>query len=92
MAITIELFYSPTCLYCPKARKVLLEVLDNVNHEVHVDEVNVFSSKGLERANKYGIMAVPAIVVRKRHKLVGVPKKEELLRIIHEEPDEMERD
>jgi len=53
--------------------------------EVHLDEINVFSLDGLKRAKKYGIMAVPTIVIGTKDKITGVPKKEDLLRIIERE-------
>ena len=63
MAIRVELFSSPTCPYCPEARRVLLEVLEGVNHEFHVEEVNVFSPEGLERAKRHDILSVPAMII-----------------------------
>ena len=85
MTIKIELFYSPICPHCPEAKRALREVLEETDQEFHVDEVNVFSPEGLERAKKYGIISVPAIVIVDRHKIMGVPGKETLLRKIKHE-------
>ena len=48
MTVRIELFYSPTCPYCPEAKRILREVLESIDREFHVDEVNVFSPEGLK--------------------------------------------
>lgn len=85
MTVKMELFYSPICPHCPKAKETLLEVLKKVNHEIRLDEVNVMSSEGLERAKKYNVIAVPTIVVNRRHKIVGTPRKEKLLMLINQE-------
>lgn len=85
MTVTIELFYSPICPHCPKAKEVLLEVVEKVDERIRLDEVNVLSKEGLERAKKYGVMAVPAIIVNMKHKMVGVPEKERLLKILNNE-------
>jgi len=68
MPLRIELFYSPACPYCPEAKRILREILERIDQEFHVDEVNVFSPEGLERAKRYGIISVPTIIVVNRHK------------------------
>jgi len=83
--MTIELFFSPICPHCPRAREILLEVLEEVNHKIRLEEVNVFSTEGVEKAEKYGVMAVPTIIVNRKRKIVGVPSKEGLLRVIRQE-------
>ena len=85
MTVKIELFYSPICPHCPEAKRILLEVLDEFDQEFSIDEVNVFSLKELERAKKYDILSVPAIVIENKHKIIGVPRKENLLRKIRQE-------
>jgi len=90
----IELFYSPICPFCPKAKEALLEVLEKVNQKIRLDEVNVLSLEGLKRAEKYEVMAVPTIIVNMRHKIVGVPTESRLLKIINHEivKEQMEGD
>jgi len=86
MTVKIELFYSPTCPYCPEAKRILLEALEEeIDQEFHIEEVNVFSSEGLERAKKYDIISVPAIIIGNKHKIIDVPGKENLLRKIKQE-------
>ncbi|RJS90697.1 hypothetical protein CW705_05660 [Candidatus Bathyarchaeota archaeon] len=55
----IELFYSPICPYCPKAKRILLEALDEMEGEVHLDEINVFSLDGLKRAKNTALWLFP---------------------------------
>ena len=85
MTIRLELFYSPICPFCPEARRILLEVLEEFDQEFHIDEVNIFSSEGLERAKKHDLASVPAIVIENKHKIIGIPEKESLLRRIKQE-------
>jgi len=83
--IRIEVFYSPTCSLCPKAKEILWEVLEKVNQKVYIDEVNVLSLDGLKKAEQYGVKTVPTMVINMKHKIVGVPSKENLLKIINDE-------
>ncbi len=81
----IELFYSPACPHCPKAKEILLEVLEKIDQKIHLDEVNILSPEGLKRAEKYGVMAVPTTIINMRHKIVGIPAKDRLLKLINHE-------
>jgi len=85
MAIKIELFYSPICPHCPEAKRVLLEVLEKFDQEFSINEVNVFSPEGFEKARRYDLLSVPAIVIENGDKIIGVPRKENLLRKIKRE-------
>jgi small redox-active disulfide protein 1 len=85
MEVVMELLYSPVCPHCPKAKEVLLEVLEEIDGKVRFEEVNVLSREGFERAKRYGVKAVPAIIINKRRKIVGVPTKERLLKILKDE-------
>jgi len=85
MNLMIELFYSPICPHCPKAREVLLEVLEEVDAKIHLDEVNILSSEGLKKAEECGVMSVPTTIINMRRKIVGVPVKERLLKLVNDE-------
>ena len=87
MPVKIEVYTSPTCPYCPHAVKLLDEVAPSFGQNVTVEEVNSWSEEGQTRALKYGIMAVPTIVINGKVRFVGVPKKDELVRAIREEVD-----
>jgi small redox-active disulfide protein 1 len=90
MTVVVELFYSPMCLYCPEARKVVMEVADEFGERVRVEEVNVLSPTGVERAERYGVRGVPTIIVDGRVKIEGVPTAEQLRRAIQQELDRRE--
>ncbi|RLI46489.1 thioredoxin [Candidatus Bathyarchaeota archaeon] len=85
MPVKIEVYTSPTCPYCPHAVKLLDEIAPSFGQNVTVEEVNSWSEEGQTRALKYGIMAVPTIVINGKVRFVGVPKKDELVRAIREE-------
>mgnify|MGYP001026408252 FL=1 len=85
MTVTVELFYSPTCLYCPRARKTLLEAAEELGENVRVREINVLSQAGVEEAEKYGVRGVPTMVVNGKAQITGVPTREQLLRAIQGE-------
>jgi len=82
--VRVELFYSPTCSICPKAREVLVEVLEELDQKILLDEVNVLSQEGLGKAKKHGVMTVPVIIIDGQFKFVGVPSKDRLLRILEQ--------
>jgi len=85
LRVTIELFYSPMCPYCPEAKKILLEIAEEFSEKIQVEEVNVLYSTGLERAEKYDVREVPTIIINGRTKVTGVPTKERLRKIIQQE-------
>lgn len=85
MTATIELFYSPICPYCPEAKRVLIAVAEKLDNEIEIEEVNVLSSTGYERAEKYHIMGVPTFVINGRVRVMGVPSKEQLHDLIRKE-------
>jgi len=85
MEVLMELLYSPVCPHCPKAREVLLEVLEEIDRKVRLEEVNVLSREGFERVKRYGVKSVPAVIINKRRKIVGVPTKERLLKTFRDE-------
>jgi len=63
VAIRVELFSSPICPYRPEAIRVLLEALEEADREFHLEEINVFSPEGLERAKRHDILSVPAMII-----------------------------
>lgn len=74
--VKIEVFTSPMCPHCPAAKRVVEEVVSEMGGEIEVENVNVMEAP--ERAAKYGIMAVPTIVIDGEVKFVGAPTKEAL--------------
>ncbi|MEM2111523.1 MAG: glutaredoxin domain-containing protein [Candidatus Bathyarchaeia archaeon] len=91
MTVKIELFYSPLCPYCLRAKELLLDALNNVNQEVHLEETNVLSNEGLEKAKVYGVTTVPTIIINNRHKVVGAHSQKRLVETINEEATKKEK-
>ncbi len=64
--VTIELFTSPTCPYCPPAREIVYKVamqLEKQGEDVTLNEYNVYAREGSVKASEYGITHVPEIVI-----------------------------
>ncbi len=78
--VLIKLFTSPTCPYCPKAEKVVSRVAKEEG--VVAIELPVNTDEGLKEALKFGIRAVPAIVINDEYVFVGVPDEFELRRFV----------
>jgi len=83
VAVRLELFYSPTCQLCPRAREVVMSL--DEDDEMQIEEVNVLSPEGLKRAEDYGIRSVPTIVLNGKIKLTGVPSRGNLIKVIQRE-------
>ena len=99
--VRIEVFYSTTCPHCRAARSVAKRVVKRLEKRLEkrfgrrfekrlgwsleVEEVNTSMRSGAVRAEKYGIRAVPTIVVNGKKKIVGVPREKELRELIEKE-------
>ena len=84
----IELFTSPTCPYCPGAKKVAAQVTAELNNQkensVEFEEYDTYTETGGSKASEYGIMAVPSIYVsgsaiKEKILFEGAPAKKDLL-------------
>lgn len=78
--VVVKLFTSPTCPYCPKAAKVVEKVVSE--EKVMAVELPVNTDRGMQEALKFGIRAVPAIVVNDEYVMFGVPDERELRMLI----------
>ncbi len=74
--VLVKLFTSPTCPYCPKAE----EIVEKVAREEGVVAIKlpVNTDEGMKEALKFGIRAVPAVVINDEFVYVGVPDEREL--------------
>jgi len=84
MTVIIEIFTSPTCIYCPQAKKTVEEVVDE---DITVVEHSAATPEGRKRAQEFGIQSVPTIFVSgpKTKEMIGFrgnPSKEGLLKAI----------
>lgn len=90
MTVKIDLFYSPTCLYCPEARKIVLEIAEEFSGKVRVEEINILSSTGTEKLEKYSVKGVPTIVINSKTKITGIPTTSQLREAVLRELDRKE--
>ncbi|MCQ5340538.1 MAG: thioredoxin family protein [Candidatus Methanomethylicia archaeon] len=76
----IKIFGSdPPCARCRATEKIVREVVKELNLNVDVKHISVFS----EEADKYGITTTPAVVINDKIVFSGrVPTKEEIKDII----------
>ena len=66
--VEIKVFVTPTCVYCPQAAITAFDfALNNPNIEVKVLEAMEFA----DLANKYGVRAVPKIVINDKVQIEG---------------------
>ena len=65
---------------CPTAKEIARAVAEE--QQVWLEEINVFTDEGSERAKKYGIRGVPTIVIDGEKRIVGIPDKEQLIRLL----------
>jgi small redox-active disulfide protein 1 len=75
--IVIELFYSKNCPYCPAARKMIEESVQEIekafNECIIVNEIDVGTKTGREKAKLYQVEGVPTIAINGLVTFVGVP-------------------
>jgi len=62
---------------------MLKSLSEELSGEITVEEVDITVDSA--RAAQYGIMSVPAIAINGELKFMGVPKKEELKKVLMEE-------
>ncbi|MEW5944608.1 MAG: thioredoxin family protein [bacterium] len=76
----IELFYNPMCGLCPQAKEIARAVAEE--RGVPLEEINVFTPDGRRRADGCGVKGVPTFVVNGAARFTGVPRREELLKML----------
>jgi len=78
--VLVKLFTSPTCPYCPKAE----EVVSRVAREEGIVAIKlpVNTDEGMREALKFGIRAVPAVVINDVYIMLGVPDEFELRNLV----------
>jgi len=83
----IEIFTSPTCIYCPKAKEIVAEIAKE-KPDVTVVEHSAATEEGRKRAQEFNIASVPTIFISgpKTKEILafsGVPSKEKLIEAIY---------
>nr|MDO8082438.1 thioredoxin family protein [Candidatus Freyarchaeota archaeon] len=81
--IIIELFYSKNCPYCPAAKKMVedsvKEVEKSLKEDIIVNEINVNTRTGQEKARLYQIQGVPTIAINGVVTFAGLPPSTQAL-------------
>ena len=84
MTVKVEVFYSPYCLHCPTAMKIVRDVCSGFR-DIEIEEVNCLEDEGMQRAIKYRISFVPTIVINGKTKLIGILNENDLSKTIEDE-------
>ncbi len=71
----LELFFSPVCPHCPKAKVLVKEVASRYD-DVEYIEVNTYTEEGIKRGMSMQVMAVPTVAIDDEIRLVGWPFEE----------------
>ncbi|MFQ6052254.1 MAG: MJ0307 family thioredoxin [Candidatus Hydrothermarchaeota archaeon] len=87
MSVKIEIFTSQDCPYCNSAIELVKSVIEEMGKELrNIAKIEVMDvKKHPSKALKYGIYAVPSIVINGSVEFVGRPEKESLLNAIKKE-------
>ncbi|MGE0862940.1 MAG: thioredoxin family protein [Vicinamibacterales bacterium] len=75
MTHRVEFFYSEHCVGCPEARQVVRQLAAD-RTDVAVTELDVAHHLG--EANRYGLIATPAVVIDGGPALYGIPRMADL--------------
>jgi thiol-disulfide isomerase/thioredoxin len=78
--IEVVIFKSDTCVFCPRAEKVVRDTLNNFGEEVFkITVINVSENPGA--AEQYGVFALPTVMVG-GVSVTGIPEPEILMKMI----------
>jgi len=81
--LLLELFTSPTCPHCPRARETIGEAVKTMRNALLVER-EVTEPENAELARGYGIQSVPTLIVNGRYRIEGVPLRDDLLRFLRQ--------
>jgi small redox-active disulfide protein 1 len=75
MEFLLELFTSPTCPYCPAAKRVAENVVKQMEGAILIER-DVSLPENAEAAARYRIQGVPTLIVNGKYQITGVPGSE----------------
>jgi len=76
--ILIELFTSPSCPHCPRAKAMAENVVRQLPGTLLIER-DVTKPDNQRVAAEYGIRGVPTMVINRKHMITGVPASEQEL-------------
>jgi small redox-active disulfide protein 1 len=79
--ILIELFTSPTCPYCPRAKEIAEKIVRRMPGVILIER-DVSEPENAAIARSYGIQGVPAMVINRKYRILGVPREEQLMQYL----------
>ena len=71
--VKIEVFFSPVCPHCPRAKKLVSKVAARYGGKVEVEEVNTFTAEGIKMGMANEVMSVPTVFIDREKRLEGFP-------------------
>jgi small redox-active disulfide protein 1 len=75
LEILIELFTSPTCPHCPRAKRMAEGVVRQLPGALLIER-DVSEPENQRAAAEYGIRGVPTMVINRKHVITGAPGSE----------------
>lgn len=78
--VEVELFTHPICTGCWDTKKMLEEVVRELEDLVEWKEWSLAVPSGRARAQACGVLEVPTIIIQKGERIVGVPRDAAALR------------
>ena len=74
--------FTAGCVLCKSAIEILKNTISEKSEFVEYNLQNPIKEESQEKINKYDIKVVPSIIVDEKHKFIGIPKPEDIKKII----------
>ncbi len=81
--INIQFLTVPGCHECAKAKEIFEEIKPQYP-EMQIEEIDGTTSKGMEIAQKYSVMASPGIIINNELFSTGALSKEDFVKKLNE--------
>lgn len=81
--INIQFVTVPGCHECAKAKKIFEELAQKYL-QMHVEEINATTPRGMELVQKYGIFSSPGIIVNDELFSTGALNKDQFVKKLDE--------
>ena len=81
--LLLELFTSPTCPHCPRAREAMGEAVKAMKNALLIER-EVTAPENAELARGYGIRSVPTLIINGAYRVEGVPQRDDIMRFLRQ--------